>query len=218
MQPAGSAAAAANLNHAVWAIEELWGFDRADTTTWQDAGRLLEHVKALGRCCGEHGVSLQPASALLTECGVCISMALSRFDEARYVPRNPKSAHQLIQNTSAGILSLSSGWRRHVLELSLALQDRLGAALEPASGRPSHHARLVAGTLYEYGKVLRYCGTFEPARLRLAEALEVQKAAAAEGGGDEQLAVARTLHELGVLHFKLQVTRWPHSCARNVSE
>eukprot|EP01048_Picozoa_sp_COSAG05_P003848 COSAG05_NODE_188_length_14697_cov_11.861145_12_plen_229_part_00 len=86
-----------------------------------------------------------------------------------------------------------------------------------------------AATLYELGKVLRYCGNMERAEATLQQALQMQRtlwpspehlepivtsgdatsqstgtASGSGSGSGLRIEIAMTLHELGVLYFKRQ--------------
>lgn len=152
-----------SLSRCVWALQELWCFEPADISTWQEAGGWIEHIKTIGRFCAEYKVARAECSDLLTEGAKYTSMALSGFDEAQ-----------------------------RLLELALQMQ-------EGVHGKEPHEA--TARTMYELGKVLRYCGNLDLAEDMLQQALEMQRKIWASG---ECLEIAMTLHEMGVMHFKKQ--------------
>ena len=149
------------LRRAVWALQELWCFEPGDTSTWQDAG-LVEHVKTVGRFCGEYKVDRPQASKLLTEAAIFISMTMSSFDVAR-----------------------------KLLEQALEMQHGVHG--------DSPHGD-AARTMYELGRVLRYCGTLDMAQDMLSRAHAMQGRIWA----GERMEIAMTLHEMGVLAYKQQ--------------
>ena len=152
-----------SLSRCVWALQELWCFEPADISTWQEAGGWIEHIKTIGRFCAEYKVARAECSDLLTEGAMYTSMALSGFDEAQ-----------------------------RLLELALQMQKGV-------HGKEPHEA--TARTMYELGKVLRYCGNLDLAEDMLQQALEMQRKIWTSG---ECLEIAMTLHEMGVMHFKKQ--------------
>ena len=72
-----------SLSRCIWVLQELWCFEPADNTTWQEAGSLIEHIKTVGRFCAEYKTARAECSVLLTEAAMYTSMALSGFDEAQ---------------------------------------------------------------------------------------------------------------------------------------
>ena len=118
-------------------------------------------------------------SKLLTESALYMSMALSRFKEARSVLEIALSIQ------TDGLLPPEEG--TPAFESSIAA--RLGHSL--------------AFTMHTTGKVSRYCGKYEEAAEFLQGALQLQ------GGGlslspssRSSYDIAATLHELGVLYIK----------------
>ena len=152
-----------SLDRCVWALQELWCFEPADNSTWQEAGGLIEHIKTVGRSCAEYKIARAECSSLLTEAALYTSMALSGFDEAQ-----------------------------RLLELSLQMQEGVHG------GKP-HKA--TARTMYELGKVFRYCGNLDMAGEMLQQALKMQKKV---WKSHDCLEIAMTLHEMGVMYFKKQ--------------
>ena len=185
-----SHAAAHTLGVCVWALEQHWAFDPADTTTWTAATAVLGHVQAVGRhthallrgaaeadeCEGagagpEHELvaALQlRVSALLTQGALCMCFALSRFDQAQQA----LEAARAIQQSLLPPGGVACG----------------GGACSLQRGR--------ALTLDTAGKVARYSGKLTEAEALLREALQLWRDSGDEGGA------AATLHELGVVHLR----------------
>lgn len=126
--------AAESIVRCVWAVQELWCFAPHDSTTWQEAGRLLEHIKAVGRFAAERKVAQAEASMLLREAATYISMALSRFDVAQDVLEQALSMLRCLAGSGDS-----------------AACDDGAAATTPE----------MASTLYELGKVQRYLGSLD---------------------------------------------------------
>ncbi len=58
-------------------------FRQDSPSTWEDAGKLVEHIKAASKHAAKWNVLPELCAQLLTDAGVYISVALSGFSEVR---------------------------------------------------------------------------------------------------------------------------------------
>jgi tetratricopeptide (TPR) repeat protein len=159
-----------SLATCIWSIKQLWSFDPADASTWKEAGNVVDHIKCVGnqvRMVLEKNEKIEKneknsnnvnndillvelqinTGTLLTESALYMSMALSRFREAR------------------DVLDLALQVQRSKTEIALLngsniLQKRLSRGL--------------AHTMHTAGKVSRYCGEYDTAHAFLTDALAIR--------------------------------------------
>eukprot|EP00931_Biecheleriopsis_adriatica_P078455 TRINITY_DN51913_c0_g1_i1.p1 TRINITY_DN51913_c0_g1~~TRINITY_DN51913_c0_g1_i1.p1 ORF type:complete len:785 (+),score=160.23 TRINITY_DN51913_c0_g1_i1:165-2357(+) len=173
--------AGSSLAYCMSALSASWSFDPADTTTWPDAGKQLDHVKTIGQHldqllqgtnsdsrCPVSLAALGQAATLLTEAALYLSMALSRFDEANAL-----------------------------LEIATRVQHARGPARSCGSEVQADMARI----LHTKGQVARYRGKLQEAGVNLDEALQMRRQLARRAETN-LWDVAASLHELGVLRQK----------------
>lgn len=181
------------LAQCVSALSFLWSFDVDDAETWQGAGVLLEHVKAVSahaRAMGSGAISPQCRAALaglLCRSARYLTMAFNRFDEAQE------------------LITWALAWRRQATAERDVSRDR----------------EALAAALRLSGQVLRYRRRFGEARKALDEALDMQRRERASVDDAEGRAsthtsldfeLSLTLHELGVLNVKEQKADVARTC------
>ncbi|CAK0881438.1 unnamed protein product [Prorocentrum cordatum] len=179
----GEEQSARSLTCCVAALRSLWAFDPADTTTWAEAGKLVEHAKAVGRHTdlllggggGRRRISpvllhaLRGAADLLTDVALYMSMALSRFDEANAELEIATRFHKF--HLPGGLTAVSAD---------------------------------LARTLHTRGQVARYRGKLREASANLDAALEMRRSLSRQAE-PHLWDVASTLHETGILRLRQQL-------------
>jgi len=173
-----------SVERCVSALEKLWTFETDDPSTWQDSGMLLEHIKIVAsHIHDQEGLAslecLLSTANILTSAAVFMTMAFNRFEEAHKVLKNAVQLRRMV------LRRVDKAVRQYDLDKSMK-QNGL---------------RDLAVTLRSLGQVLRYRGLHGEAGRILQEAIHIQQRLPGESMLKEQ---AVTLHELGVLNFKLQ--------------
>jgi tetratricopeptide (TPR) repeat protein len=147
-----------SLGRCIWVLQELWCFEPADNTTWQEAGSLIEHIKSVGRFCAEYKTCRCECSALLTEAAMYTSMALSGFDEAQRLLELALQMQEELHGTgpdetTARIMYELGKVFRYRGNLDLA-EETLQQALKMQQLVWTSHERLeIAVTLHEIGVI-----------------------------------------------------------------
>ena len=213
------------LSCAAWAVERHWFFDAADTSSWSAASVGIEHVQAIGRHtqallrtaakCGEGAdpalmAALQlRVSALLTRGALCMSMALSRFEQARQALATARLIQDQPLSTSASTTELQRG-RALTLETAGKVARYCGQLSEAEAllrealqlWRDCADENGTASTLHELGVVHLRRADWAAATELLTQSLEMKRGRRndVEGVGEERVASTRFSEEAATLH------------------
>ena len=178
-------AASVAISSCVWAVLRLWRFEVNDSTTWGEAGALVDHIKALATHAAALGVCRLRVGALLTSAAHYLSVALSHFGEA-----------QEALECALAMIRAELQERRAEGAAAGAEGAAEGAEAEAAATARFDHSASAAA-MRRMGQVLRYRGDLDGAAQWLNRALSMERRMNSTSPG-----LAETLHELGVLRAR----------------
>ena len=189
------------------ALQTTWRYSASDAASWAAAGLLVEHVKALGRAAGAHGVRREQAASLLTSAGAFTALALSRFSEAREMLEAARGLACDAAAAAGGADDDSPCLADALIELAKVLRYQGDLTAAEAAARRALESRertaadagacpRVAAALHELGVLRLRAHDLEGGGALLRRALEVRRAAGAPPA--EQ---ASTMHHLAVSHL-----------------
>jgi len=206
-------------NLAICAQAVHWSFKPEQVDTWQDAGNMLEHVKAVVFHTSElDGASTLETAILSREAGVFSAMALNRFNEAQCSLELSLKILEGIDRASAArtralattlhelgrVFRYQGKFRKSEEALRRALASRNEVA---ATGPAAQQG--VAATLHELGVLEIKKHRLDSAEAFLRQALDLRHGLGLVGDTEMDISVeaqlAATLHELAAV----QVARKP---------
>eukprot|EP00588_Corethron_pennatum_P012599 CAMPEP_0194276572 /NCGR_PEP_ID=MMETSP0169-20130528/9126_1 /TAXON_ID=218684 /ORGANISM="Corethron pennatum, Strain L29A3" /LENGTH=1199 /DNA_ID=CAMNT_0039020315 /DNA_START=42 /DNA_END=3641 /DNA_ORIENTATION=+ len=192
-----------------------WSFKPEQVDTWQDAGNMLEHVKAVVFHTSElNGASTLETAILSREAGVFSAMALNRFNEAQCSLELSLKILEGIDRASAArtralattlhelgrVFRYQGKFRKSEEALRRALASRNEVA---ATGPAAQQG--VAATLHELGVLEIKKHRLDSAESFLRQALDLRHVLDLGGDTEMEAQLAATLHQLAAV----QVARKP---------
>ena len=235
------------LSTSIYAILQRWSFDPADPTTWKSAGAVVDHMRIVGQHVldllknfrkksheGSHAILLSElqikTSELLTESALYMSMALSRFPEARTVLEVAMDIQKTSNKIKSKRLLASMAKTLHAAGKVSRYCGRyeesntfLNAAIALRGGRTAQTYD-VAADLHELGVLMIKRGKWSKAQILLKDSLSVQRVLDAKNANKIQKSnnnnnndnfrtttrfcnVSATLHQLAVVAMNIKPRR-----------